>query len=70
MEEKKCFVEAYTSWGQNKLLDTSAPKEVDLSVLTAFLETCMKLLHDRKDVKGLQELINKCASKHNAPDRL
>ena len=29
-------------------------------MLTTFLETCMKLLRDSKDVKGLQELINRC----------
>ena len=28
----------------------------------------MKLLHDSKAVKGLQELINKCADKENAPE--
>jgi len=28
----------------------------------------MKLLHDSKAVKGLQELINKCAGKENALD--
>jgi len=31
--------------------------EMDPSMLTTFLETCMKLLHDNKVVKGLQELI-------------
>jgi len=34
---------------------------MDPSMLTTFLETCMKLLHDSKAVKGLQELINRCA---------
>ena len=29
-------------------------------MLTMFLETCMKLLHDSKVVNGLQELINRC----------
>ena len=33
---------------------------MDPSMLTMFLETCMKLLRDSKAVKGLQELINKC----------
>jgi len=29
-------------------------------MLTTFLETCMKLLHDNKAIKGMQELINRC----------
>ena len=29
-------------------------------MFTSLLETCMKLLRDSKDVKGLQELINIC----------
>ena len=48
--------------------ESSAPAEVDPSVLTTLLETYMKLLHDSKYVKGLQELINKSASKENVPD--
>jgi len=42
--------------------------EVDPFVLTTFLETCMKLLCNSKVVKVLQEFINKCASKENAPE--
>ena len=34
---------------------------MDPSMLTTFLETCMKLLRDNKALKGLQELITKCA---------
>lgn len=30
-------------------------------ILTTFLKTCMKLLRDNKAVKGLQELITRCA---------
>lgn len=33
---------------------------MDPSMFTKFLETCMKLLRDSKDVNGLQRLINKC----------
>lgn len=33
---------------------------MDPSMLTTFLETCMKLLRDNKAVKGLQELITRC----------
>jgi len=34
---------------------------MDPSMLTTFLETCMKLLRDNRAVKGLQELITRCA---------
>jgi len=68
MEANKSFAEASTSGSQNKVPETSVPTEVDPSVLTTFLETCMKLLHDSKVVKGLQELINKCAGKENDPN--
>jgi len=44
------------------------PAEVDPSMLTTFLETCMKLLRESKAVKGPQELINKCVSNNNTPD--
>ena len=37
-------------------------------MITTFLETCMKLMCDRKAVKGLQELINRCTGKENATD--
>lgn len=37
-------------------------------MLTKFLETCMKLPHNSKDVKGLQELINRCVG--TAPGEL
>ena len=33
---------------------------MDPSMLTTFLETCMKLLCETKAVKGLQELITRC----------
>lgn len=32
-------------------------------MITTLLETCMKLIHDSKAMKGLQELINQCAGK-------
>ena len=44
------------------------PIEVDPSILTTFLDTYMKLLCNNKAMKGLQELMNKCASKENALD--
>ena len=61
MEAKKSSIEASTSGSQDKL-----SKEVDPSMLIPFLGTCMKLVHDSKAVKGLQELINKCAGKENS----
>lgn len=67
MEEKKSFVEASTSRTQNKLPNTSLPTKVDPSMLTTFLDTCMKLLCNRKAIKGLEELIKKCVDKDNSP---
>ena len=52
MEAKKSFAEASTSRSQDKRPDMSATQEVDPFVLTTFLETCMKLLHDKKAVEG------------------
>ena len=65
MEAKKSFTKVCTSGSQ----DTQS-REMDPSMLTTFLETCMKLLHDRKAMKGLQELINKCIGKEDAPEGL
>jgi len=48
--------------------EINVPVEVDPSVFTTFLETCMKLLHASKVVEGLQELINKCVSKEKSLD--
>jgi len=55
MEAKKSFTEASTSGSKDK-----HDQEMDPYMLTTFLETYMKLLHDSKAVKGLQELINRC----------
>ena len=54
MEAKKSFMEASTSSSKDKL-----ELEMDPSMLTTFLETCMKLLRDSKAVKGLQEFITR-----------
>ena len=56
METNKSFIEASTSERKDK-----PEPEMDPSMLTSFLETCMKLLRDNKAVKGLEELINRCA---------
>jgi len=55
MEAKKSFANASTSGSKDRL-----EPEMDPSMLTTFLETCMKLLCNSKVVKGLQELINRC----------
>ena len=56
MEAKKSFTEASTSGSKDQL-----EPGMDPSMLTTFLETCMKLLNDNKAVKGLQEVIMRCA---------
>ena len=55
MEAKKSFIEASTLGGKDK-----PDQEMDPSMLTTFLETCMKLIRNSKVLKGLQELINRC----------
>lgn len=49
MEAKKSFADASTSGSKDKL-----EPEMDPSMLTTFLEPCMKLLRNNKVVKGLQ----------------
>lgn len=56
LEARKSFVEVSTRGSK----DQPEP-ERDPSMLTTFVETCMKLLHDNRVVKGLQELITRCA---------
>jgi len=63
IEGRKSFTEASTSGIQEK-----PTEKMDLSMITTFLETCMKLLRNSKAVKGLQELINQCTSKEKATD--
>jgi len=48
MEAKKSFTDASTSGSKDR-----SDLEMDPSMLTMLLETCMKLLHDSKAVKGL-----------------
>lgn len=55
METKKSFTEASTLGSNDK-----PNQEMDPSMITTFIETCMKLLCNSKFVKGLQELINIC----------
>ena len=56
MEAKKSFMEASTSGSKDQ-----PELEMDPSMLATFLETCIKLLRENKAVKGLQELITRCA---------
>lgn len=55
MEAKKSFMEASTSSSKDQLETRHDP-----SILSTFLEICMKMLRDNKVVKGLQELIARC----------
>jgi hypothetical protein len=68
MEAKKSFAKASTLGSQDKVQETSTPIEVYPSVLTTFLKISIKLMCNNKAMEGLQELINKCTSKENAPD--
>lgn len=56
LEARKSFAEVSTPDSR----DQPEP-ERDPSMLTTFLETLMKLLHDNRVVKSLQELIARCA---------
>lgn len=55
MEDKKSFANSFTLGRKDRL-----EPEMEPSMLMMFLEACMKLLHDSKAIKGLQELINRC----------
>lgn len=55
MEAKKSFAEVSTSSTKHQ-----PEPEIDPSMLTTSLETCIKLLHNNKVIKGLQELITRC----------
>ena len=55
MEAKKSFMEASTSGSKDQL-----EPEMDPSMITTFQETCIKLLCNKKAMKGLQELITRC----------
>jgi len=55
MEARKSFTEASTLGSKDQL-----ELEMDPSMLTTFLDTCMKLMHNSKVVKGLHELITRC----------
>lgn len=64
IEVKKSFAEASTSGNQDKTIE-----EMDPSMITTFLKSCMKLLRDSKVMKGLQELINRCVGKENGTNK-
>jgi len=56
LEARKSFAKVSTLGSKDQF-----ELEMDPSMLTTFLETCMKLLRDNRAVKGLQELITRCA---------
>jgi len=56
LEARDSFAEVSTPGSRDQF-----ELERDPSMLNTFLETCMKLLRDNRAVKGLQELINRCA---------
>lgn len=68
MEAKKSFIEASTLGSHDKMQDISVSTEVDLSMLTTFFETCIKLLPDRRVLEGFKELIKKCTNKEKVLD--
>ena len=55
MEENKLFTK-----DSNPGRKDEPRQEMNPSMLTTFLETCMKLMHGNKAINGLHELINKC----------
>lgn len=59
---KKTFMEATKSFAESSTSGSKDQPELgmDPSMLTTFLETCMKLLCNNKVVKGIQELITRC----------
>jgi len=65
MEAKKSFAKASTLGSKDK-----PNQEIEPYMLTYFLETCMKLLRDSKVVKGLHELINRCAGSTPGESRM
>jgi len=71
MEAKRSFTDAgaSTSRAQNMCMKkpegVSTTQETDPSLVTSFLQTCMKLLRHQKAVEGLQELIDNCVRKGN-----
>lgn len=67
MEAKKKFAMASTSGSQEEMPKSSTTQEVDTSVLDTFLKNCMKLLRDKKELEGMQDLIDKCANKQKTP---
>lgn len=55
MEAKRSFIDDSTSGSKDRV-----EPEMDPSMFTSFLEICMKLLHNNRAIKGLQELITRC----------
>lgn len=69
MEAKNNFDEASMFESQEKSAGSSEVQDVDPLLLATFLKTFMKFLHNKKEVQGLQELIEKCADKIKVPSK-
>jgi len=71
---KETYLEARKSFMEVSIPGSKDPPqpERDPSMLTTFLETCMKFLHDNRAVKGLQELITRYvgSSEHHMVQKL
>lgn len=55
MEARESFTGIFTRGSRDR-----PELDRDPSMLTTFLETCIKLLRDNRAVRGLQEVINRC----------
>lgn len=56
MEARESFTDVSTRGSRDPPEPTRDP-----SMMTTFLETCLKLLRDNQEVRGLHEVINRCA---------
>jgi len=63
MEAKKNFAEVSTSGSQEKSTGHNEEQDVEPSLLATFLKTFMKFICDKKEVEGLQELVDKCVDR-------
>lgn len=55
MEARESFIGVSTQGSRDRL-----EPDRDPSMLTTFLETCIKILRNNRVVRGLQEVINRC----------
>jgi len=55
MEARESFMDVSTRGSRDPLEPTRDPL-----MMTTFLETCLKFLHNNRVVRGLHEVINRC----------